>query len=56
MIYCFNVDRGGICEENMTLHYTLEKEPTREEVLKMIEDEDCGYDDDYCKFDYYQVG
>ena len=55
MLYCIEVDRGGICEEDMVLHCNFDKEPTRDEVLKLIIDEDCGYDDNYCKFEYYIV-
>jgi len=56
MLYCIEVDRSGLPEENLVLHHNFEKEPTREEVLKFIEDEDIGYVDDYCRFDYYIVG
>ena len=56
MIYCIEIDRSGICEENMVLHYSFEKEPTRQEVLDIIEKEDCGYNDDYCRFTYHRVG
>ena len=55
MLYCIEVDRSGLPEEDMVLHHRFEKEPTREEVKKVIEDEDCGYDDNYCRFDYYRV-
>lgn len=55
MLYCIEVDRSGLPEEDMVLHQTFDKEPTRAEVKKIIEDEDCGYNDDYCSFDYYQV-
>ena len=56
MLYCIEVGRGGIGEEDMVIHQEFETAPTRDEVLKFIEDEDCGYDDDYCKFNYYAVG
>ena len=56
MIYCIEVNRGGIGEENMTMHHKFETEPTRDEVLKFIDDQDVGYNDDYCKFEYYPVG
>jgi hypothetical protein len=55
MLYCIEVERGGIGEENVTLHHRFDKEPTREEIIELIEDEDIGYDDDYCDFDFYQV-
>lgn len=55
LLYCIEVDRGGICEENCVLHHRFDKEPTREEVLQVIEDEDMGYDDEYCDFNFYLV-
>jgi hypothetical protein len=55
MLYCIEVNRAGIGEENCVLHHKFDKEPTREEVLKIIEDEDIGYDDDYCDFDFYLI-
>lgn len=55
MLYCIEVDRGGIGEENCTFHTKFEKEPTREEIVKFLEDEDVGYDDNYCAFNFYQV-
>lgn len=55
MLYCIEVLRGGIGEENCILHRKFDKEPTRKEILQIIEDEDIGYDDDYCDVDFYQV-
>lgn len=55
MLYCIEVDRSALPEENFVMHHNFENEPTREEVLRVIADEDCGYDDDYCKFEYYRV-
>lgn len=55
MIYCIEIERGGIGEEDVVLHRKFDKEPTREEILKIIEEEDMGYDDEYCDFEYYQV-
>jgi len=55
MWYCIEVDRGGIGEENMVLHQEFDKEPTRAEIIVFLENEDCGYDDDYCKLYFYQV-
>lgn len=54
-LYCIEIDRGGIGEEDMVIHEHFEREPTREEVLKVIEELDCGYDDNYCKFEYYKL-
>lgn len=56
MIYCVEVDRRGIAEEDVVLHYDFENIPTRDEIVKLLLDEDMGYDDRYCKFDYYRVG
>ena len=56
MLYCIEVKRGGIGEEDMNLHEYFEEKPTRSEVLAFIDSEDIGYDDMYCKFNYYPVG
>jgi len=53
--YCIEVDRVGIGEENLTMHQQFTGLPTREEIIKFLESEDIGYDDDYCKFDCYPV-
>lgn len=56
MLYCVEVDRSGLPEENMVLHYSFDKEPTREEIVKkIIDEEDCGYDDRYCDIEFYKV-
>lgn len=55
IIYCIEVDRGGIGEENVVLHRSFDHEPTREEILEIIEMEDMGYEEDYCDFTFYQV-
>lgn len=55
MIYCIEVKRGGIGEEDFIIHHKFENEPNNEDILKIIEDEDCGYDSNYCEFDYWRV-
>tara|TARA_R100001244_G_scaffold124761_1_gene94652 strand:+ start:2017 stop:2190 length:174 start_codon:yes stop_codon:yes gene_type:complete len=54
-LYCIEISRGGVGEEDMVAHAIL-KDPDREEVLEYIVALDVGYDDNYCKFDYYPVG
>lgn len=56
MLYCIEVKRGGIGEEDFNMHQNFDKEPTRDEVVKIVEAEDCGYDDKYCSVDFYAVG
>lgn len=56
MIYCIEIDRGGIGEENMVHHCDFDIKPSREDILEEVYSLDCGYDDKYCKIDYYQVG
>lgn len=51
--FCIEVERES--EEQYTFHIELESKPTREEVLKLIDEEDIGYDDNYGRFNYYQV-
>ena len=53
MLYCVEVERE--MEEKCVLHYHLDHEPTREEILEKILNEDLGYDDDYGRFEFYQV-
>jgi hypothetical protein len=55
MTYCIEVNRRGIGEENVVLHYDFDENPTREKIVELLLDEDMGYDDHYCKFDYYRV-
>lgn len=55
MIYCIEIDRSGLPEENMVVHENFKEEPTREDVLKVIDELDCGYNDAYCRFKYYRV-
>ena len=52
---CVEVNRQGIGEENMVLHYEFNIYPTREEILGLLNHEDIGYDDEYCTFRFYQV-
>lgn len=54
-LYCIEVDRSGICEENVVIHCTFSSAPTRKDVSGVIIDEDIGYDDDYCMFEYYPL-
>lgn len=56
MLYCIEVDRGGIREESFVLHHSFDKEPTKEQIFKLLDDEDCGWDEDYCKAEWYKVG
>lgn len=53
--YCIEVNRSGICEENVVIHEEFESKPTKEQVVAFLESEDIGYDDNYCKFDIYEV-
>ena len=55
MLYCIEVDRSGIGEENWVIHHKFEKEPTIYEIIQIIKDEDIAYDDDYCNFEFYRV-
>lgn len=55
MVYCIEIERGGIGEEDVVLHHKFDKKPTREEILEIIKEADMGYEEGYCDFDYYQV-
>lgn len=54
-IYCIEIERGGIGEEDLTLHHGFEKEPTKQEVLDYIMSQDIGFDEEYCEFNFYHV-
>ncbi len=56
MLYCIEVDRSGIVEENMVIHQQFINKPSREDVLKFLLEQDIGYDDRYCSFEYHRVG
>jgi hypothetical protein len=53
MLYCIEVQRE--LEELCVLHHNFETEPTREDILKFIDEQDMGYDDKYGKIRYYKV-
>jgi hypothetical protein len=52
-LYCIEVERE--MEEMCVLHRRFAEKPSYEQILKIIMDEDMGYDDDYGRFDYYEV-
>jgi len=55
MLYCIEVDRSGLPEENIVEHANFEKEPTRAEIIEYIKSLDYDYDDDYCDVEFYRV-
>ena len=54
MIYCIEVERE--VEEMCVLHTNFDHEPTRDEILNYVLDQDLGYDDDYGRINFYPVG
>lgn len=52
-LYCIEVQRE--LEELYVFHHTFLDEPTYEQVLDVINDQDLNYDDDYGKFQFYKV-
>lgn len=54
-IYCIELERGGIGEEDMILHHGFEKEPTRQEVLDYVMKQDVGFDEKHCRLTFYHV-
>ncbi len=55
MIYCIVVERGGIGEEDVVLHKKFDTEPTREEIIEIIKHEDIGYDENFCRYNFYRI-
>jgi hypothetical protein len=53
MLFCIIATRE--MDGDVTFHKEFDHTPTRAEILKAIEDQDCGYDDDYGKFRFFQV-
>lgn len=52
-LYCIEVTRDS--EEPFVFHAKFDHEPTRQEILKEIDDQELNYDDNYGKFEYYKV-
>ena len=55
MTYFVEVERGGIGEEDCHFHFDFKTEATKAEIEQLVIEEDCGYDPDYCRINYYQV-
>lgn len=53
MLYCIEVERE--LEEKCVLHKEFKEEPSREDILAFIEEQDLNYDDDYGRINYYEV-
>lgn len=54
MLYCIEVERE--CDDKAVLHKHFDHEPTEEEVIAYINDEeDMDYDDDYGRLNFYKV-
>lgn len=51
--YCVEITRE--VEEKMVHHFDFDGIPTREDVLKIVDELDCGYDDDYGKIEFYKI-
>jgi len=52
-LYCVNVFRE--LEEPETLHYKFDHQPSRNEILAKVMQEDLNYDDNYGKLEYWEV-
>lgn len=52
--YCIEVTRDS--EEPFVFHAKFDHQPTRQEILDEIEDQELNYDDNYGKIDFYKVG
>ena len=55
MLIFVEVERGAIGEENCFFHFKFNEFPSRDEIEKLILDEDCGFDSHYCTFNYYRL-
>lgn len=52
-LYCIEVTRE--LEEPFVFHEKFDHEPTRQEILDEIANQDINYDDNYGKFEFYKV-
>jgi len=52
-LYCIEITRE--VEEMMVVHHRFDKEPSRQDALDFIKTLDCGYDDNYGRFDCYEI-
>lgn len=52
-MYCIIATRE--LDGDYVFHKQFDHEPKRDEILKAIFDEDCGYEDDYGKFRYFKI-
>lgn len=52
-LYCIEVHRE--VDEPYVFHHRFDHKPTRDEILKIVLDEELGYDDDYGKLEYWEV-
>lgn len=52
-LYCIEFTRE--LEDKEVIHAFFDHEPTRDDVIKTINDEGFHYDDDYGKLEYYPV-
>lgn len=53
--FCLEIDRGGICEENLVWHKEFPADITKEEVVNFLKEEDIGWEDGYCEVKFYKV-
>jgi len=52
-LYCIIATREF--DGEYTFHKKFDHEPTRSEILQAIIAEDCGYDDNYGKFRFFEI-
>lgn len=50
-LYFIEVDRSGLPEEPYNFHQDFEDRPSEIEIIAILEEEDIGYQPDYCKIE-----
>lgn len=53
MLYCIEVERE--LEDKAVLHHNFDKTPTKDDILKLLEEKDFHYDDNYGRLNFYEV-
>ena len=51
--YCVEIERE--MEEKMIHHFEFDGELTRQDVLNIVKNLDCGYDDNYGRIEFYEI-
>ena len=52
-LYCVEITRE--IEEKIVHHFNFDGKLKRDDVLRIVNELDCGYDDNYGSIEYYEI-